>query len=338
MKTRSPKRETRNLRLGSRSSNLAIVQSRMIARLLETAHPGLKVEVVEIATTGDAVRDKPLKSFGGAGVFVKELETALLDGRIDLAVHSLKDMPTRQPKGLVIGAIVGREDPRDVAIIAGGKRLDDLPPGSVIGSGSQRRRAQLKARYPRLEFAEIRGNVETRIRKVQEGQYAGTILARAGLKRLGLLTTTVRRGDGETGRLGMTVLPLSLMLPAPGQGALGLESRANDRRARRLLEKLHHPQVAACVTAERAALESLGGGCHLPLAALGEMKRQKGKRKKVLRLRAVLGLPDGTMIVKAEEFGAPGHASALGKNVAKALLARGGREILKRLEAGGGGE
>ncbi|MCY3021974.1 MAG: hydroxymethylbilane synthase [Planctomycetota bacterium] len=238
------------LRLGTRASNLALTQSRLVAALLEKAHRGLKVEHVEITTTGDTVRDRPLQSFGGRGVFVKELENALLQGRVDVAVHSLKDLPTRQPRGLVLGAISGREDTRDVAVAGSGRKLEDLPPGSVIGTGSPRRRAQLKAKYPHLEFAEIRGNVETRLRKVQEGQYAGTILARAGLKRLGLLVS-------------------------------GIGFRISRRR--------------------------------------------------VLHLRAALGLPDGSVMVRAEDSMPVPKARQLGRRVARTILARGGRELMARL-------
>ncbi|HYF48667.1 MAG TPA: hydroxymethylbilane synthase [Planctomycetota bacterium] len=308
-----PKTE-RTLRLGTRASTLALAQSGMIARKLERLHPGLNVEMVQISTTGDRVTNKALKDFGGAGVFVKELESALLDGRIDLAVHSLKDMPTRQPRGLVIGAVAGREDPRDCAVVKGGVLLEDLKPGSVIGSGSLRRRAQLKIAFPQLEFAEIRGNIDTRIRKVHDGEFAGTILARAGLKRAKLLSRAT-----ET-------LPLSLMLPAPGQGALGLECRLKDRTTLRLIKPLHNAQAAACVNAERALLQALGGGCHLPLGALAVVRNGK------LTLRAFLGLPDGSASCTAEEAGAVSRPEALGKKIAAAMMELGAREILKQLE------
>jgi hydroxymethylbilane synthase len=280
----------------------------------------LSVELVEISTTGDQVRDKPLQEFGGRGVFVKELENALLAQRIDLAVHSLKDLPTRQPPGLALGAIVGREDTRDVAAIRGARALEDLLPGSIIGTGSPRRRAQLKAVFPHLEFAEIRGNVETRLRKVREGQYAGAVLARAGLKRLGLLSP-------EKEELRMLTLPSAIMLPAPGQGALAVECLAANRRVRRVLRAIHNESVSACVSAERAALQSLGGGCHLPLGALAEIKGR------TLRLRAALGLPDGSQLLRAESAGLKAQARQLGRKVARALLAQGGEEILEKLAA-----
>ncbi|HYG74376.1 MAG TPA: hydroxymethylbilane synthase [Planctomycetota bacterium] len=320
------------LRLGTRSSNLAMTQSGIVARRLMRAHPGLKVQLVEISTTGDEVRDKPLQSFGGAGVFVKELENALVDDRVDFAVHSLKDMPTRQPEGLLIAAVAGREDPRDVLVLRGGQTIDALPSGSIIGSGSTRRRLQLKAAYPKLEFAEIRGNVETRLRKVREGQYAGTVLARAGLKRLGLLPGSKRssRSDAAvTEGLSFHLLPLELMLPAPGQGALGIECRSSDARTRRLLKVLHDPEAAACVEAERTVLGELGGGCHLPLAALGKVVRRGGKA--MLELRAVLGLPDASIILRAERLGSLRAPQKIGISVAQDLLSRGGKEVLAKL-------
>lgn len=329
-----PKPKTLTLRLGTRSSNLALTQSRFIAKLLEKKHKNLKIELIEISTTGDVVTDKPLHEFGGAGVFVKELERALLDKRVDIAVHSLKDMPTRQPKGLTLGAIVGREDARDCVISQSGKKLEELPSGSVVGTGSTRRRGQLQVIFPHLKFAEIRGNVETRIRKVKDGEYAATILARAGLKRLGLLKHAVQ------------TLSFQDMLPAPGQGALGIECRATDARAKKILKIIHQADVAACVNAERSLLEALGGGCHMPLGALGSIvapaKPQKKTAKKpspksggqsLLRLDAVLVLPEGTHIVRADDTGSPQAAWPLGRKVAKAILELGGGEILKKLES-----
>jgi hydroxymethylbilane synthase len=287
------------------------------------------VELIEISTTGDRVTGQSLVSFGGAGVFVKELEAAMLDKRVDFSVHSLKDVPTRQPKGLAIAAISARENSRDVAIVRGGAKLAALPAGSVIGSGSPRRRAQLKAGWPHLEFAEIRGNVDTRIRKVDEGQYAGTILALAGLKRLGL-----RARASE-------VVPYSCVLPAPGQGALGIECRSGDRRMRFLLQALHDADTAACVTAERALLEALGGGCHLPLGALGEIVGGKSASannpaQKTLKLRAALGHPDGSILLRHTVTGSAQTPRALGRELGRELLRRGGRELIERLKREGG--
>ncbi|MCZ7646540.1 MAG: hydroxymethylbilane synthase [Planctomycetota bacterium] len=215
----------------------------------------------------------------------------------------------------MLAAVSQREDVRDVAVLRGGKRLRELPDGAVIGSGSPRRRAQLALKYPRLRFAEIRGNVETRLRKVAEGAYAGTILARAGLKRLGR-----PERDAE-------VLPLAVMLPAPGQGALGLECRAADRRTRRLLAALHDPKAAACVEAERACLAALGGGCHLPLGACGRIGRD-GR----LTLQAVLALPDGSLAARAKVTGQPVEARRLGRQAARRIRhSNEGKKVLSRL-------
>ena len=318
LKYRPMKEPQHILKLGTRSSNLATTQSRHVADMLERKHPGLKVDLIEITTTGDEVRDKPLQSFGGAGVFVKELENALQARRVDIAVHSLKDMPTKQPADLVIAAMPEREDPRDVAVVRGNASLKDLPAGSVIGSGSLRRRAQLKTKYPQLEFAEIRGNVDTRLRKVREGQFAGSILACAGLKRLSLL-------DSGAGEITFHVLPYTTMLPAPGQGALAIECRSDDLATRRLLGALHSAEVEACVEAERVVLEALGGGCHLPLGALGTVE------KGLLKLQTFFGLPDASAFVEVEQEGSPADPRELGMRVAQLILSQGGREILARL-------
>ncbi|MCW8131045.1 MAG: hydroxymethylbilane synthase [Planctomycetota bacterium] len=296
------------LRLGTRASNLALTQSRLVARLLERAHRklGLRVELVEITSTGDKDQTTALKTFGGAGVFVKELERALLDKRIDFAVHSLKDMPVRQPRGLLLAAVPAREDVRDVAVTRSKKKLAQLPAGAVIGTGSPRRRALLALAFPQLAFGEIRGNVETRLRKVREGACAGTILARAGLKRLGLL-----KG------LKHETLSLKVMLPAPGQGALGIECRAADARTRKLLRALHDPKVFACVTAERACLAALGGGCHLPLGAHAKVAGRK------LALDTVLATPDGQASVRVRLDGPLARAEFLGRRVAHIIKGSG---------------
>ncbi len=308
------------LRLGTRASPLALTQSRSVARALERAHRsrGLKVELIEIATSGDRDRKTALKTFGGTGVFVKELETALLEKRVDFAVHSLKDLPILQPKGLTLASVTKREDVRDVAITTRGKALADLPQGAVLGCGSPRRQAQLILAFPHLRFKEIRGNVDTRLRKVAEGKYAGTILARAGLKRLML-----PEKDAE-------VLPLSLVLPAPGQGALGLECRSRDVRTKRFLQALHDPKTSACVEAERACLAALGGGCHLPLGALGRV----GADGRTLRLTTILAWPDESLFVKADQTGRVQQAKTLGRQCARKLaLSEEGKKILPKLDS-----
>jgi hydroxymethylbilane synthase len=319
------------LRLGTRASALALAQARAVARALERAHRarGLRVELIEITTRGDRDRRSSLKSFGATGVFVKELERALLDGRVDLAVHSLKDLPTRLPRGLALAAVTRREDVRDAILTRAGVRPAELPAGARVGTSSPRRRAQLSRRFPALDYVEIRGNVETRLRKVAAGVYAATVLAHAGLKRLGWRvpsrggTVTVRGADGRTRRLRLELLSLEVMLPAPGQAALALECRARDERTRKLLRALHDARVAACVEAERACLTALGGGCHLPLGALGTFGRGGS-----LRLRAVLASDDGATLARADVRGSPAQPAALGRRAARMLaLTPAGRGI-----------
>jgi len=221
-------------------------------------------------------------------------------------VHSLKDMPVKQPRGLVLAAVPVREDVRDVAVTRSGRRLRDLPKGAVIGTGSPRRRAQLERLYPHFFFVEIRGNVETRLRKVRDGEFDGTVLARAGLKRLGLLK-----------KINAEVLPLNIMLPAPGQGAIAVECRAADKRTRILLTAIHDKKIAACVQCERACLAALGGGCHLPLGAYVDLP----KKYKKLRLRAMLARPDGRWS-QYEGVGLLSAPAALGRKAARWLESR----------------
>jgi hydroxymethylbilane synthase len=335
------------LRLGTRASALALVQACAVARALERAHRGrrLRVELVEITTRGDRDRRSPLKSFGGTGVFVKELERALLEKRVDFAVHSLKDLPTRLARGLALAAVTRREDVRDVALTRAGAGLAELPAGARLGTSSPRRRAQLARRFPALDYVEIRGNVETRLRKVAAGEYAATVLAHAGLKRLGWrvpagggqlalpkgtsaspapatkkVADAARHAAHEEGsaplRLHAELLPLAVMLPAPGQGALALECRAKDGRTRALLRVLHDVRVAACVRAERACLSALGGGCHLPLGALGTSGRGGS-----LRLRAALASDDGAILARADVWGSASRPEALGRRAARMLTA-----------------
>jgi hydroxymethylbilane synthase len=345
-------RRRAHLRLGSRASPLALAQARAVARALARAHrrSGLKVELVEIATHGDRDRRSALRCLGGRGVFVKELENALLAGRIDLAVHSLKDMPIRLPRSLRLAALSAREDPRDVIVTRAGTRLEQLCRGALVGSSSPRRRAQLALLYPHLRFAEIRGNVETRLSKVARGRYAATILACAGLKRLGwrvrrngilvapasVAPASVAPASCRLSRrhpaglvLRFQLLPLSQMLPAPGQGALALECRARDALTRRLAQAIHCPESAACVRAERACLAALGGGCHLPLGAYADLARKTGE----MRLRAVLALPDGSLAARADVRGRATQAEALGRRAARVILrSPAGRKTLAELQ------
>lgn len=263
-----------------------------------------------IQTTGDRVLDSPLSRIGGKGVFTKEIEEALLDGRIDAAVHSLKDLPTRQPEGLALGAITKREDPADVLIAAWPVNWKTLGADRRIGTSSLRRRAQLRLRNQDVEIAELRGNVPTRVQKALDGEYDAIVLAAAGLGRLGITPTHCAR------------IPFDEMLPAPGQGALGLQIRANDEETRALIAVLHDGDAAACCTAERALLEALGGGCQLPLGALGEIA---GGR---LRLRGRVVSLDGGDVVEDVIEGATSAPEALGRELGARLLAAGADRIL----------
>lgn len=240
------------LKLGTRGSELARTQSGHVAAALAAA-TGCAVELVIIRTRGDAVQDRPLAEVGGKGLFTKEIEDALLDGSIDLAVHSFKDMPTASPRGLRFGAVPEREDPSDALV---GGRLDDLPVGAVVGTGSVRRRLQLLAVRPDLDIRGIRGNVDTRIEKLRRGEYRAIVLAAAGLRRLG-------RGEVID-----QLLPTSVMVPAPAQGALAVQCRSEDREIAAMLESIHHAPTAACVAVERAFLEAASGNCNAPTACL----------------------------------------------------------------------
>jgi len=263
---------TDSLRIGTRGSALALYQANLVRDRLQAAHPGLALDVVPIRTTGDRVQDRPLAEIGGKGLFSKEIEAALIDRRIDLAVHSLKDMETILPNGLAIGCILPRGDPRDALV---GGRLAELPHGARIGTGSLRRRAQLLRLRPDFDIAPIRGNVDTRLAKLAAGEYGALMVAYCGLDRLG-------RADVAT-----EILAPETILPAVGQGALAVEIRADDDPVRTLLASLHDPASAACVNAERAMLAALDGSCRTPIAGLAVISRDR------IFLRALLLSPDG---------------------------------------------
>ncbi|HYO08905.1 MAG TPA: hydroxymethylbilane synthase [Tepidisphaeraceae bacterium] len=271
---------TTTLRLGTRGSLLAKTQSQLIASDLEKRHKGVIVELVIIKTTADQILDKPLTEFGGKGLFTKEIEQALLAGEVDLAVHSFKDVPVTQPlveqAELTIAAVPEREDPRDVFVSVAAKSIAELPQGAKIGTASPRRRCQLLAQRPDLSIELLRGNIDTRLRKLRDGQYDAILLAAAGLRRTGLFH------EAE-----MVILPAEQMLPAPGQGALALQCRRGDERTRQLLEGLDDPQTEACVTAERVIVQALGGDCHSPIAALAEIEGDE------MHLRAAVGARGG---------------------------------------------
>ena len=301
---------TAKLRIGTRGSPLARVQTALVCRALQEAHPELAspgaLEVVAIRTTGDRVVDRPLAELGGKGLFCKEIEAALLAGRIDLAVHSMKDLPTWLPKGLVIGAVLAREDPRDVLIARAPTTIADLPEAAVIGTASVRRRAQLLARRPDLRVVNFRGNVETRLRKLAAGEVDATLLALAGLTRLGIAPA------------GAVILGPEVMLPAVGQGAIGVECRTDDEGARALLAAIDDPASSACLRAERALLAALDGSCHTPIAGYAEFA---GGR---LTLRALIARPDGSESLCAARSGAIADGEALGCDAGRELKARAG--------------
>jgi hydroxymethylbilane synthase len=301
---------TARLRIGTRGSPLARVQTALVCRALEEAHPGLAapgaLEVVAIRTTGDRVTDRPLAELGGKGMFCKEIEAALLDGAIDLAVHSMKDLPTWLPDGLTIGAVLAREDPRDVLIARTAGDLESLAKGAVVGSASLRRQAQLLARRPDLRVVGLRGNVETRLRKLAAGAVDATLLALAGLKRLGIMPA------------GAVLLAPEVMLPAVGQGAIGIECRTGDGPTRALLAAIDHPPTSACLRAERALLAALDGSCHTPIAGYAEADGAE------LRLRALIARADGSVCLHAERRGALAEGAALGRDAGDELKARAG--------------
>ena len=303
------------INIGTRGSPLALIQAEMTKAALLAAHPALKaesVEIVPIKTTGDRVQDRTLSEIGGKGLFTKEIEEALLDGRIDLAVHSMKDMPTFLPDGLVIAAMLEREDPRDVLISPVADSIAALPKGAVVGTASLRRQAQLLAIRPDLQVQPLRGNVGTRLDKLARGEAAATLLALAGLKRLG-------RADAAT-----AILSTDVMLPAVAQGAIGIEIRANDARVRALVALINHEPTTIAVTAERACLAVLDGSCRTPIAAYAEIFGT------ALRLRGLIALPDGTESHHAEDTGNATHegAAALGRALGERLKALAGPNFL----------
>lgn len=297
------------IRIGTRGSRLALAQTEGVRDLLVAAHPALAaagaVEIVVIRTTGDAVQDRALAEIGGKGLFTREIDEAMLEGRIDIAVHSVKDVPTWLPEGIAMPCILAREDPRDALICNIAKDLAGLPQGAVIGTASLRRQAQVLARRPDLVVRVLRGNVETRLRKIAEGAFDATLLAIAGLKRIG-------QQDAAA-----AILEPEEMLPAVGQGAIGVTARAGDVRTAALLATLHDAEAAACVAAERALLTVLDGSCRTPIAALAVITESKQ-----MSLRGLLADPDGRRVMTVERRGSVADAPALGEEAGRDLLAR----------------
>ncbi|MHB0806378.1 hydroxymethylbilane synthase [Stutzerimonas nitrititolerans] len=309
---------SREIRIATRKSALALWQAEYVKARLEASHPGLMVSLVPMVSRGDKLLDAPLAKIGGKGLFVKELETALMENEADIAVHSMKDVPMEFPAGLGLYCICEREDPRDAFVSNRYDSLDALPPGSVVGTSSLRRQAQLLARRPDLKIQFLRGNVNTRLAKLDAGEYDAIILAAAGLIRLGF---------GERIRSSIGV---DESLPAGGQGAVGIECRTDDAELHQLLACLNDPQTATRVTAERALNRHLNGGCQVPIACYAVLEGDQ------LWLRGLVGQPDGTQLLRAEGRAPAEQAEALGVQVAEALLAQGAAQILKAVygEAG----
>ncbi|MBA2847895.1 hydroxymethylbilane synthase [Thermosulfuriphilus ammonigenes] len=299
--------------IGTRGSKLALTQTEWVREALKTRYPGLSVELEIIKTKGDKILDVPLAKVGGKGLFVKEIEEALLCRRVDLAVHSLKDVPTELPEGLEIAIVPRREDPRDVLISRSGQGLKDLPPGGRLGTSSLRRQAQIRALRPDLVIEPLRGNVDTRLRKLDEGRYEAIVLAAAGLRRLGQIHRATEFISPET------------IIPAIGQGALGIEVRADDKAIKELLSFLHHPETAVCTQAERAFLARLEGGCQVPLAAHATLKDGE------IHLAALVADPEGRRVIRRHRSGPASEAAKIGVAVAEEILEAGGRQILEEV-------
>lgn len=310
----SPRPDPMLVRIATRESQLALWQAEFIKAELMAAHPGLTVELLGMTTRGDQILDSPLSKVGGKGLFVKELETALLDNRADIAVHSMKDVPMEFPAGLGLAIICEREDPTDAFVSNHYASLDELPAGSRVGTSSLRRQCQVRARRPDLTVLDLRGNVNTRLRKLDAGEYEAIILASAGLKRLDMADRIAQR------------LSDTQSLPAGGQGAVGVETRLGDARLQHLLAPLHHQPTADCVMAERALNLRLQGGCQVPIACYAI---ENPDNPDELWLRGLVGSPDGKQLLHSERRASRSSAEALGIAVAEDLLAQGAEGILQ---------
>lgn len=294
-----------DLKIGTRGSPLALVQAHQTRDRMLALHDGLGVEIVVINTTGDQVQDRRLSEVGGKGLFTKEIQEALIDGRIDVAVHSMKDVETWLPDETAIAVMLEREDPRDVFLSPSAATLDDLPAGAAVGTSSLRRQSQILHRRPELRVETLRGNVQTRLRKLEEGVVDATLLALAGLKRLG--------NEG----LAQSIIETDVILPAVAQGVIALEIRREDGRVRDLIAPLNHAETEIRVTAERAMLAALDGSCHTPIAGLANLSPD-GR----LSLTGLVAMPDGSQLHKMTEYATAGDAGTLGTAVGQALRAR----------------
>jgi hydroxymethylbilane synthase len=301
-----PGMSTRPLRIGTRGSPMALRQAALVRDRLTAAHPDLAAEIVTIRTTGDRVQDRRLAEIGGKGLFTKEIEEALFAGRVDLAVHSLKDVETWLPDGLEIACVLPRDDPRDAFLSRTAPSLSALTKGARVGTSSLRRQAQLLRRRPDLEVVAMRGNVDTRLRKLAAGEADALVLALCGLERLGAAEYATE------------ILAREIMLPAVGQGALAIECRAGESWLHQLLAPLHDPRTATCVAAERAMLAALDGTCRTPIAGLAEIENGR------LILEGLLLMPDGSAEIRARTQGDPAQAEALGAELGRELRRRAG--------------
>ena len=305
-----------NICIGTRGSELALWQTYHVKALFEAHFPDIAVDVQKIKTIGDKILDAPLAKIGDKGLFTKELEIALLENRVDIAVHSFKDVPTVLPEGLIIAAVLEREDVHDVFIVNPKKThrtFIGIPKSAIIATGSLRRKCQLLNTRSDLQIVEIRGNLNTRLNKLDSSEWDGMILAKAGVTRLGWAKRIT------------DILPFELMLPAVGQGALAIESRVGDQHIEEMLRPLHHQPTAVTVIAERALLRYLEGGCQIPVGAYGQINGSE------LRLDAMIGSLDGKRIVRGNKVGSIANAEQIGIDLAKELLSRGGKEILEKI-------
>ena len=301
------------IRIATRQSPLALWQAEHVAELLERAFPGLKTQLVKMVTRGDKILDAPLAKIGGKGLFVKELEQGMLEGSADIAVHSMKDVPVDFPVGLHLAAILSREDPTDALVSNNYSTLNELPTNARIGTSSLRRQCQIKERFPKADVMPLRGNVNTRLAKLDAGDYDAIILASAGLKRLGMAERITQSLD------------VGVSLPAIGQGAIGIECRVDDAEINAMLSELHDNETGLCVTAERAMNARLNGGCQVPIGGFAE------RRGEQLFMRGLVGNPDGSVLYRAERTGGLDQAEAIGRLIAEDLLAQGADKILQAL-------
>ena len=304
---------TKLLRIATRTSPLAMWQAEHVASRLQALYPDLQVEMVGMVTRGDKILDSPLSKIGGKGLFVKELELGMLEGTADIAVHSMKDVPMEFPEGLHLPVVLQREDPRDAFVSNRYQTLDELPEGAIVGTSSLRRQTQIRAKCPHLQIRDLRGNVNTRLAKLDNGDYDAIILAAAGLIRLDFQARIT------------AYLSTEQSLPAIGQGAIGIECRQHDARIENLLASLSHEATQLCVRAERAMNQRLNGGCQIPVAGFAEIQGNE------LRMRGLIGYPDGSQVFYCEQMGDLNQPEALGIAIAEDLLTQGGAAVLQTL-------